>query len=175
MSKPLVVAGIIILGFFGLVVYAKTTKQEPTVGTSAVDQGRQHIASGAAHEPYKSEMPTSGPHYSDSSSPTTWGIHKTELPDETLIHNMEHGGTIVTYRPDLPKDQIARLENLFGPPYSNKDFKPIKVIVIPRSKNKYPIEVGAWAYNLNLQKYDEKLLISFYRQRLGKSPEPAGQ
>lgn len=175
MSKALIVAVIVIVGFFGVVVYVKTAKREPQVGTPAADQGSQHIARGQTHEPYKSEMPTSGPHYSDSEAPTTWGIHKTELPDETLIHNMEHGGVIIAYRPDLPKDQIQKIEQLFGPPYSNNNFKPIKAIVIPRYKNKFPIEMGAWTYNLNLQKYDEKLLIAFYQQRLGKSPEPTGQ
>ena len=157
MSKIFIVSIAVVVLFFGAVLFSKATQpKEPTIGTQMADQGRKHIGRGEAHEPYNSDLPVSGPHYADSSSPTNWGIHDEELPSEVLIHNMEHGGVVVTYRPDLPADQIKKLKELFNSPYSNNKFKPIKAIVIPRAENKSPIVMGAWRYVMNLQQYNEK-------------------
>lgn len=176
MSKVLIGTMALVVLFFGVVLYMKVTApQEPQISAEMSDEGRKHIKQGEAHEPYKSDFPTSGPHYADDSSPTNWGIHEEEQPDEVLIHNMEHGGIVVAYRPDLPAEEIQKLTSLFSSPYSNDTFKPIKAIVIPRAKNKDPIILGAWRHMLPLESYDENKLITFYQQRLGKSPEPTGR
>lgn len=176
MSKVLIGAIALVVLFFGAVFYMKVTQpEEPQIGTQTADEGRKHIAREESHEPYKSDFPTSGPHYADDQSPTKWGVYEEELPDEILVHNMEHGGIVVTYKPDLASKEIQKLKKLFSTPYSNKDFKPLKAIVIPRTKNKDPITLGAWRYSLNLQIYDEQQLIAFYKQRLGESPEPTGR
>src|SRR3989344_5078 len=52
------------------------------------------VAVGASHEAYNSNPPTSGPHYEQ---PSRWGVSQAELPDEQLIHNLEHGGIWISY------------------------------------------------------------------------------
>jgi len=43
---------------------------------------------------YSSNPPTSGPH---SPSEARWGIYAEPVPKEQLVHNMEHGGTVIWY------------------------------------------------------------------------------
>ena len=44
-----------------------------------------------------SSPPTSGPHWRHAADP---GFYGTELPDEELVHNLEHGQIVVSYNPD---------------------------------------------------------------------------
>src|SRR3989344_32229 len=61
---------------------------KPVEGTLEFEiVGRQHIASGTAGSGYISNPPTSGNHWA---SPVKAGVYDKQLPDEQLIHNMEH-------------------------------------------------------------------------------------
>lgn len=163
----------LILGVVGFIVLSgKNSPKQPPLGTSHKDQGANHIPRGSAHPAYNSDPPNSGWHYSDSNAPVQWGVYTQEVLDEEFLHNQEHGGVIITYRPDLPADQIKKLQALFAPPYSDPKFKPSKAVVTPRSKNTKPIGLAAWGYTLNLDTYDEEKIKNFYLQRVSKSPEP---
>lgn len=163
----------LVIGSGGYIVSNKRSKpQEVILGVKHADQGGSHIQRGESHPEYSSNPPSSGWHYSDSGAPTPWGVYIQEIPDEVWLHNLEHGGIIVTYRPDLPADQVDKLQKLFAPPYSNPAFQPTKAIVTPRYKNSAPIQLAAWNYTLDLQSYDEEKVKTFYLQRIGKAPEP---
>lgn len=168
----LIVALIVGMGVF---VFARQSHKpkESTIGVSHTSLGGQHIARGQSHSAYNSAPPCSGWHYSDASAPTLWGVYTQQVPDEVFLHNEEHGGVAITYKPDLPADQIKKLQDLFAPPYSDTSFKPSKAIVTPRSKDTHPIELAAWTYTLNLDSFDQATLEKFYLQHEGKSPEPA--
>ncbi|HVE81059.1 MAG TPA: DUF3105 domain-containing protein [Candidatus Dormibacteraeota bacterium] len=147
---------------------AETPSTKTNAGTKHADQGQEHITNGAAHEPYNSDLPSSGPHYT---SPAPWGVKEQELADETLIHNMEHGGIVIAYKPDLPKAQIDKLKNLFNTLPRSQQFGSIKAIVVPRAKNSNAVQLAAWTYTLNLDNVDEKQIIEFYKSHLDKGPE----
>src|SRR3989344_5445960 len=68
--------------------------QQPRPGEVFPIQGQEHIAIGAIHEAYNSNPPTSGPHYTQ---PANWGVYQTELADEQVMHNLEHGGIWISY------------------------------------------------------------------------------
>lgn len=162
------------LGVGGYIIFHQSSKPpEAILGIQHKEQSREHIARGTQHEPYNSDPASSGPHYSDSNAPTPWGVYTQEVPEEVFVHNEEHGGIIITYKPDLPADQLKKLQDLFAPPYSNKNFSPLKFVVTPRSKNTHAIQLAAWTYTLNLDQYDETTLMKFYLQHVGKGPEAA--
>ncbi len=142
--------------------------KETEVGKSQAKQGENHIPRGKTHEPYKTDLPSSGPHYADADAPTQWGVYIQEVPDEVFLHNEEHGGVIVAYKPDLSADQLKKLQALFAPPYSNKEFSPVKAIVTPRTTNTKAIQMAAWTVTLNLDKYDEAKIKKFYLQNVVK-------
>ena len=165
---------VLVAGFGGYIVISQSSKpKEATVGVQHKEQGKNHIAQGQTHEPYNSSPASSGSHYADANAPTPWGVYTQEVPEEVFLHNEEHGGVIITYKPDLPKNQLKKLQKLFAPPYSNQDFKPNKAIVTPRSKNTKAIELASWRWTLSLGQYDEATITKFYLQHVGKSPEPA--
>ena len=165
---------ILVVGTFGYIAITQKSKPKETIiGVSHKEQGRNHIAEGQKHDPYNSDPPSSGPHYADASAPTPWGVYTQEVPEEVFLHNEEHGGVVITYKPDLPADQLKKLQALFAPPYSNKDFSPSKAIVTPRSKDTHAIELASWTWTLNLDQYDEATIMKFYLQHVSKSPEPA--
>ena len=53
-----------------------------------------HVEPGQEHLPYNSVPATSGWHYPFWAS---WGVHGNVIPDEVLVHNLEHGGVGVHY------------------------------------------------------------------------------
>lgn len=164
----------IILGFAGFEIVSQVKKPpEVKLGVKHAEQGRDHISSGQKHPAYNSDPPSSGPHYSDANAPAPWGAYSQQVPEEVFIHNEEHGGVVITYNPKLLNPpQLKRLQNLFTVPYSSKDFSPTKALITPRIKNKHMIEIAAWTYTLNLDRYDEASLMKFYLQHVNKSPEP---
>lgn len=165
---------ILVVGTFGYIAITQKSKpKEVTIGVQHASQESKHIAQGQSHVAYNSDPPSSGPHYADASAPTPWGVYTQEVPEEVFLHNEEHGGVVIAYKPDLPKDQIEKLQKLFAPPYSNKDFKPSKAIVTPRTKNTKAIELASWNWTFSLDQYDEATIMKFYLQHVGKSPEPA--
>lgn len=136
-------------------------------GMAHKDEGRKHVAEGSKQYGGQ-EPPTSGDH----GSSVPWQQYNQEIPDSNVIHNMEHGGVYVSYRPDLPADQIAQLKALFFKPYSSELFAPNKVILAPRAANDAPIILSSWKRSEKFSNYDELKFINYYKKNVGKSPEP---
>lgn len=165
---------LIALGFVGFYSASKHTKHvSALVGVvTHSGQGENHIQEGAAHPPYNSELPSSGQHYADASAPAQWGVYTQELQAEVFLHNEEHGGVIIAYKPDLPAAQIQKLQKLFAQPSSDKTFSPGKFILIPRAENKYPIELAAWRRTFYLSAYDQSKIEQFYLQNVSNKLAP---
>ncbi len=138
------------------------------VGQKFDDQGQKHIADGEQHEAYNSSPPTSGPHYG---SPAPWGIKNAEIVDEVLLHNLEHGGIVITYKPDLPADQIEQLKQIATTLPQSKNFNSVKIILAPRAKNDRPVSLLAWTYQEHLDSPDGAKIKEFYLSHLDKGPE----
>jgi hypothetical protein len=155
---------ILVIGFFAFTLSNKEP-EKPRPGVAHEDKGRTHVQS---KEYGGDEPPTSGDH----ASPLAWQVYDQEVPDANAIHNMEHGGVYISYRPDLPQDQIVKLKALFSKPYSNAQFSPIKAIVAPRADNKAEIVMSSWTRSEQFEKYDEQAMIDYYLKNIGKSPEP---
>ena len=156
-------------------IFAIGTKSQMTTPTSAnpigdkhPDLGQKHINQGDQHAAYNSDLPSSGPHYSPAAP---WGIKTTELPDETLVHNLEHGGIEIAYKPDMSQAQVEALNKLVAALPASSKFNEIKAILVPRVTNTRPIELAAWSYTLNLDTVDSAKITEFYNGHLDKGPE----
>ena len=164
---------IILVATVGLLVaiFALGNRSAPPavlLGEKHADQGQKHIATGAAHETYNSNLPSSGSHYTE---PTLWGIKDAALPDETLIHNLEHGGVEIAYKPGLPQAQIDQLKAIFAKLPASPQFHEVKAVLIPRAANDHSIQLAAWTYTYNLDQIDEAKILQFYNDHLDKGPE----
>ncbi len=160
LTRLVVVAGVIV-AVAGAVVWGVRAATRPKPGVAYEIQGATHIGPGEPHKPYNSSPPTSGWHLP---VPAAWGYYPTELPDELVVHNLEHGGIWISYR-DVKNTQLAeKLEAL------TRRF-PTKVIITPRPKNDSPIAVAAWGRLLKLDNYDEDQIVAFIYAFRNRGPE----
>lgn len=135
-------------------------------------QGNRHIAEGSKHTAYNSDLPSSGSHYQDAYSPAQWGSYTQELPPEIFLHNEEHGGIVIAYKPNLASDLVEKLKKLFATPSLDKNFSAGKFILMPRVANKQPIELASWTRTYDLNSFDETKIEEFYRQNVGNKRAP---
>ena len=164
----LILIVIVAVGFIGLVAYKNvTTPAKPRLGVAQPDEGRAHISPGQKVT-YKAAIPTSGPHGEEA----PWGYSPQQLPNENIIHNMEHGGIVVSYQPDLDSTTVEKLIALYTKPYAVSSFKPTKVVIMPRAGQERLIVLASWNRLLELDTYNQQTLIDYYLTNVGHSPEP---
>lgn len=160
------VMAVLVISFVGL-IFTKTLNkesQQPSPGIAHEDLGREHVQ---AKTYGGDEPPTSGPH----ATALPWGSYDREIADANTIHNLEHGGIYISYRPDLPKNDIEKIKALFIKPFSNPDFKPNKVIIAPRANNKSSIVMSSWNKSEQFASYNQQLMIDYHLKNFGNSPE----
>lgn len=118
-----------------VVRYAKKSEQDAP-GVFYPDIGRRHIGLGdPLPQAYNSNPPSSGAHYG---SPANWGVYDYEVNDRLFIHNMEHGGVWISYRPSVSARVAERLKAIAD------EFGGSKVVMAPRATNDSDIAVAAW-------------------------------
>lgn len=177
MSKQIIVIlSALILGFIGLVIFYPKEPEAPKIGQKHESEGQQHLQTiDQEHTPYKTNPPTSGPHFTQ---PAPWGVGSTAIPDEQLIHNLEHGGVVITYRPDLAPDKVNELRTIASNLTANdeqQNNKGFKVILAPRAANDNPIELTSWLWSHSLSEVDQGQIQQFYRDHLNNAPEAAAR
>ncbi len=141
-------------------------KQDELPGEPVEDQGRLHVRPGETHPSYNSKPPTSGWHY-DNSAP--WGVHKAPIPDELQIHNLEHGGVLVQYRPNAPQELVAQLTSFVE--RLRQQAKYCKLILAPYPELDKPLALTAWTRILKLESFDEERMLGFIDAWIEKGPE----
>ncbi|HQU09425.1 MAG TPA: DUF3105 domain-containing protein [Opitutales bacterium] len=157
-----IVVLVIVGSVYGL-YYLASQPEKPRPGETFSILGQEHISVGASHPAYNSNPPTSGWHYVEEA---TWGVHQTELPDEQLIHNLEHGGIWISYLgvDDPTKSALEKIAK-----------SQSKVVIEPRAKNDSPIILASWGRLLKLEKFDEQSVLDFIKANRNQSPEPFAQ
>ncbi|WP_199339862.1 DUF3105 domain-containing protein [Nostoc sp. FACHB-892] len=128
------------------------------------DLGQEHVEIGTSVI-YNSNPPTSGPHYP---YPAAWGIYKEPPADGFLVHNLEHGGVIISYNPKQIKDQ--ELTQLRQQARSLSDFNA-RVILTPRQNLDTAIALTAWNYLQELDRYNSTAVKVFYDTHIVRGPE----
>lgn len=156
----LVGVGFLVLIIAGLVYY-NNWQDKDLPGQLIPDQGREHVT--GSHPPYNSNPPTSGWHNPRAAE---WGVYQEELSDEVLIHNLEHGGIWVSYRPGISEDVQKKLESFY-------DKYGRKIIVEPRSQNDADIVLAAWNRldKFSAGEYSDERVDKFIRAFRNKGPE----
>lgn len=121
----------------------------------------EHIQPGQDHPAYNSNPPTSGWHYPE---PAEWRFYSEELPDERVVHNLEHGGIWITYKnvSDSTQSDLQQLSRVY----------PKSVIISPRSANDAPMAVASWGQLMKLQSFDRPRIVEFIETNMNRSPEP---
>lgn len=168
----MIATGVIIIAFILVVIVRNTIAEQhppgdlgvPDTSISYPSQGQDHIAIGSAHPPYNSNPPTSGWH---TVEPAPWGVYSEQLPDEQLIHNLEHGGIWLSYQDPTNQSIINDLLDIASR-------YPSHIIVEPRPENDSPVAVAAWGKLLTMDTVNKDIIYAFIRRYRKNGPENVG-
>lgn len=123
-----------------------------------------HVPRGEKHEAYNSNPPNSGPHWGDGVAGP--GIKDTEVPDELIVHSLEHGAAVVWYKADLPQDQVEKIKQAFTDVSGKK-------IMVPRKNLDVPVAMTSWGRLLKLKTADPAKVKEFIETNNDRAPEKA--
>ena len=124
------------------------------------DQGQEHVAPGQPHVDYNSVPATSGPHFGQPLAPARWGVHTQHLPDEVLVHNLEHGYVNVHYRcPELCPQLVGQLSAII----EDTGAQGAKVLLSPYLDMDAQVALTAWTFIETMDAFDEERVRAFIR------------
>ena len=158
----------------GLVAY--DTAGYPGPGTpSAGTLGHDHVPGPVT---YAVTPPVGGPHNG------IWmnaGVYTEPVPSERAVHNLEHGAVWITYRPNLPADQVAQLVDFFKkqpmidePSDQGRTNRFVDLSPWTDNSLSSPIVISAWGYQLGVTSPTDPRLQQFvdtFRHSKTYSPE----
>ena len=135
------------------------------------DDGARHLAPGAPGSGYSESPATSGPHWFGPTTPVgvpapaRWGVYQFPLPDEILVHNLEHGGIAIHYNCPVGCNEVVdQLQALI--PTNRSQF-----IMSPYPGMETRIAITAWRRHLRLDEFDESLIKEFIIEFQDRAPE----
>jgi len=111
---------------------------------------------------YPTTPPVSGTH---AAFPGVCGVFAEQIPNETQVHNLEHGAVGIQYVPELPPEQIQAIEEI-ARGYSENVFSA------PYPGMETPIAVTSWGRMMRLQELDEDAIREYIDAFAGEGPEP---
>jgi hypothetical protein len=160
-SGGLVIVLLIGLVGFYLVKRAQETSLDAVVSTNY--DGGEHVWEKVS---YKETPPMGGQHNN------YWqqcDIYDKPIHSEHAVHSLEHGAVWITYRPDLPADQIAKLKEV-----ASSTGQQEYMLVSPFEGLPAPIVATTWNHQLKLDNPEDPKLGAFIKryQNGPDTPEP---
>ena len=129
------------------------------------NEGQAHVTEGDSHAPYRTDPPTSGPHYDLPAQP---GFYDASIAPETLVHNLEHGQIVIWYDPDA-SDLIKRqIETLVGQEPSATVASPYEGL----TGDGPTLVLTAWRASQGCEFPSQEAVDDFRRRFQGRAPEP---
>jgi hypothetical protein len=114
---------------------------------------------------YPQTPPVGGDH---NPVPQNCGVYTAPIANENGVHSLEHGAVWITYKPDLPAAQVAKLDaTAKGQLY---------ILVSPYAGLPAPVVASAWGKQVYLTGADDPRLAKFVKayEAGPQAPEPGG-
>ena len=126
----------------------------------------QHVPEGQSVI-YNSVPAVGGPHWP---APAPWGVSDVPIPEERAVHNLEHGGVVISYNAIKPED-LAKLKAL-RQTYPPDSFNEVKLLIRPFSGiREGTFVLAAWGWKQSFTSYDDAAVRAFLDAHLDKCCE----
>src|SRR5436190_1822581 len=139
------------------------------VGEHKDEVSKFHVSTGQKVD-YPSVPPTSGDHWAAPAAPAPWGVKTSWLPFEVTTHNLEHGGVVIMYGPDVTSDQVNTLR-LYVRQLQASGFPKMVLEPWPDMPKDSKVILTAWNWVLKLPAIDQTQIIKFTRAHHGGAGE----
>jgi hypothetical protein len=151
--------GALFVGYIGYGIYQDQQDETLLEGIASFDVNAGHVTEPVT---YEQTPPVGGQHFN---SWQNCGYYDAQVQNEYAVHSLEHGAVWITYRPDLPQEQIDVLRGKADQSY---------VLVSPYPDLPSPIVLSAWGKQLTLQDANAAEVDAFLRQyrQYPDAPEP---
>jgi hypothetical protein len=171
----LIVAIVVLAVVVGLIWRDRTRTAAPVggdpaaAGCSEVETpepgSADHVEPGTPVD-YETTPPTSGPHYPSPADP---GFYSAPVPEQTLVHNLEHGQIVIWYRPDAPAEIRDQIEAL-------TEQEPIATVAAPYENlpGPYNLALTAWGARQMCGGVSQEVVDDFRARFQGRGPEDVG-
>lgn len=147
--------GLAVIGGF---LYYRARSDAALPGQAVSQMASRHIAVGDPTPRYDTDPPTSGPHVPE---PASWGVYTEPLDKPAMVHSLEDGGVVISYRPDLDRATLDQLTTL-AKTYTTD------LILAPYPGLSHPIVLTAWGRIDRLDTLDEARIRQFADAWRGK-------
>jgi hypothetical protein len=143
------------------------------IGEHRDEVSKFHVPTGQKVE-FPSLPPTSGDHWSQTGvAPAPWGVKTSWLPFEVTTHNLEHGGIVILYGPDVTSDQVNTLRT-YVRQLQAAGFPKIVLEPWPDMPKDSKVILTAWNWIMKLPGTDQISIVKFTKAHHAspESPEP---
>lgn len=112
--------------------------------------------------------PTSGPHY------PIWARYQAfseVIPRGFWVHDLEHGGAVIVYRPDADASVIAQLQSVYQSIPADPSCGHSRTVMTPDPLLERPFSVVAADHELQCDGVEAQAILDFITLRRGHGPE----
>lgn len=151
------VVGLLVVGGLAFGIYRWNRDQQLNTVPDGVQNfqyaGSDHTGSLEETVAYEESPPVGGRH---APSPywQNCGFYDGPIQNESAVHSMEHGAVWITYRPDLPAEQIEVLRGKAEQSY---------ILVSAYEDQEAPVVASSWNHQLELEGAEDERLDQFIR------------
>jgi hypothetical protein len=172
--RRMMVGGIAVLGAAILIALVVFLLPKPVAAQGRqvpIEGNRTHVSQGQTVT-YRNRPPSSGDHYDQ---PAGYGFFQREIPTGNWVHDLEHGGIVVLYRPDLCDQSCqSQLQDTYNNAPSSQLFPGTKkMLVVPYTDMDHAIASVAWGWVDEIDAFDKDRILAFYRAHVDRGPEQA--
>jgi hypothetical protein len=128
-------------------------------------EGNNHVDPGT-DVAYDTTPPTSGDHYATPAAP---GFYTRRVPEEALVHNLEHGQIVIWYRSDAPDEVVGDIEQVTTQQEAATVAAPYPGLERPAN-----LALSAWGASVSCEQVSQSVVDSFRARFQGRGPENAG-
>jgi hypothetical protein len=186
--RNLLTIGIALAVFAGVVLLIVNERSKEGVDTSPIGVSasragcepiksitgatREHVPEGTQID-YKETPPMGGNHWP---TPVDATFYTSELEDEPLVHNEEHGQIVIWYQPDLPsdvKDEIDTYVTRENDATLQSGARVGPLVAVPYSKiqGNFQFVMTTWEHSQSCALFSSEAVDDFRVKYQGRGPE----